>query len=213
MSTPKYGRPEDEPTQFLPPQPAPPRPQTLAYSQQPFEHEPTADVLDARNSGWDIPTPPIEERTNTPKRRVDLAVDLPKYLGSAVVTTVIAALVGYLGVLLLNVVTTWVPESYWTRHGLGRPENSAITAAALAGASAVIAAGVMWLLLTITARTGMFFTVITVLVGAIGFLTTLASGPWQSTVGVAILFAVTAGVIGGLTCGYARLCTTRPDRY
>ena len=184
-------------------------PSTLAYSEQypAYAAEPSEPHYD-NTTGDSAYQPPA------PKRQpVDLGVDLPKYVGSAVVAAIVAALLAYLGVLLVNTIATWIPDTYWLDRNLIRPEHSPATAAWLAGASAIVAAGTMWILLTLTARTGMFFTAITTLIGAIGFLTILSTGPWQTTIGIAALFALTAAVIGGLTGGYTRLCTTRPERY
>ncbi|MDF3285024.1 hypothetical protein [Gordonia sp. N1V] len=154
------------------------------------------------------PAPP-----GLPRREFDPGVALGQYVGSAVVTLVVAGLVGYLGAILLNWVIGLVPARYWPEHALSAPVYDPATAAMLAGASAIVAAAIMWLLLKITARTGMFFSALTALAAAIGFLSIYQSGPWQTTLGPAVLFVVVAAVIGVCTTGYTRFSTTTPERY
>lgn len=186
------------------------RPETRAYSQAY-----PADDIGAAQYGpvYDRADGQLDHSPRRRRRHFDPGVDLGRYVGSAVVTTVVAALIAYLGVLLANTIAGWVPESYWQGHALLRPESGPGQAAWLAAAGAILASGVMWLLLQITTRTGMFFTAIATLVAAIGFLTILAADPWQTTLGSAIVFAITVAVVGGITAGYARLSTSRPERY
>ncbi len=201
----------NDPTAYIPRSGAEigPRPETRAYSQA-YPADDLGALYDPHNGQQDH----VQSRRNdVPRRQFDPGVDLGRYVGSAVVTTVVAALIAYLGMLLANTIAGWVPDLYWQEHTLIRPEGGPGRAAWLAAAGAIIASGMMWLLLQITTRTGMFFTAITTLVAAIGFLTILAAGPWQTTIGAAVVFAITAAVIGGITAGYARLSTSRPERY
>ena len=191
------------------------RPETRAYSQTDaahWLHEVDADARPAHDRVA-MSDAPAMIRDGVRRRSFDPGVDLGRYVGSAVVTTVVAALIAYLGVLLADTIAGWVPATYWQEHALIRPDSSPGQAAWLAAAAAIIASAVMWLLLQITTRMGMFFTAITTLIAAIGFLTILAAGPWQTTIGAAVVFAVTAAVVGGITAGYARLSTFRPERY
>ncbi|MYR08986.1 hypothetical protein GTV32_22905 [Gordonia sp. SID5947] len=192
------------------------RPATAAYSEpSPLNYYPDTDPT---GTGSAPPTGGHTQRSEIPTERkhrsFDPGVDLTRYVGSAAFTAITAALVGYLGVLLINIVTTrWVPAAYWIEHALSRPALTASTAAWLSAAAAIVAAGIMWLLLKITNRTSMFFTAIAALVAAIGFVITYASGPWQATLGPAFLVAVVIAVIGVITTGYTRLSTTDPARY
>ena len=136
-----------------------------------------------------------------------------RYIGSAVITAGIAAAGAYLGMRVLNLVMGWVPASYWITRGLVAPHYDPTVAAWLAAASAIIAAGVMWLLLQITASTAMFAAAITALVAAIGAVVILGTGTWQLTLGPALLFAVMTAAIGVMTAAYTRFSTTRPERY
>lgn len=217
----------NDPTDHLPGDPATPPEPTWAYSQQPDPPRPlTAAYTDPTPPAYpDADTahqhyPPEATGTGHPflservRHAFDPGVDLTRYVGSAAFTALTAALVGYLGVLLINIVThQWVPAAYWLEHALARPELTPSTAAWLSAAAAIIAAGIMWLLLKITNRTSMFFTAIAGLVAAIGFVITYASGPWQTTVGPAALVAAVITVIGVITTGYTRLSTTDPTRY
>lgn len=216
------------------------RPSTTAYSAAdaplaPYEPGYTPGPYDYANGGYiDQYDPPVQPRIDAyaaeqyetggapapqgrPTHRrsaFDPGVDLGRFVGGAVITAVIAAMVGYLGVLIVNVATSrWVPGNYWIDHQLVRPELSPSTAAWLAAAAAIVAAGAMVGLLQITNSAGMFFTLIAALLAILGFVIAITSGPWPATVGQAGLIAVVIGVVGVLTTSYTRMTITTPERF
>lgn len=182
-----------EPIRYFHPEPSYPAPQAVS--------------ADSEHSHQKRPPHPA------PRKSFDPGVDLVRYIGSAVITAGIAAAGAYLGMRVLNLVMGWVPASYWITRGLVAPHYDPTVAAWLAAASAIIAAGVMWLLLQITASTAMFAAAITALVAAIGAVVILGTGTWQLTLGPALLFAVMTAAIGVMTAAYTRFSTTRPERY
>lgn len=137
---------------------------------------------------------------------------LGPFVGSAVMTAVIAGLAAWLGVFVINRLTqTSVPQDYWVRHGVAPTMLSTTTAVTFAAAFAIVGAGAMWLLLMITPQAQTFFNAIAVLVGAIATVVTLAAHPWQESLGQAALVAAIAMIIATLTPRYTRLTTTTPE--
>lgn len=230
--------PEQHPTQrFDPPAPAP-RP--LAYSEVP-DGDPYSNLydgpddsvahLDRRHLGpasgfnphaaaWGedrYPDPqPHTTTQDTPalSASCDAGVDLLRFIACALVTAIVAALVAILGVFVANAATQrWTPATYWIDHALPTPTVSGVGAVALSVGAALLAAGVMWVLLNATPAAGGFFCALGVLVTAIAMLLVATSGPWQTTLGPAVIVGMVSTAIIPLTCRYARLTTTRPGRF
>ncbi len=231
--------PEQHPTQqFDTPTPTP-RP--LAYSEAPdpdpdeILYTSPNEVLIARDRGHledlDLTRQPGQPGFNphaaawgddrypdphprTRPTRCAAGVDLLQFVAAALVTAIIAALVAVLGAFVANAATQrWTPASYWTGHGLSAPTISGVGAVVLSVGATLLAAAIMWLLLTATPAAGGFFCAIGVLVTAITMLLVVTSGPWQTTTGPAVVAGMVGTVIVSLTGRYAQHTTSRPDRF
>ncbi|MGI6797670.1 hypothetical protein [Gordonia sihwensis] len=140
-------------------------------------------------------------------------MDVPKYLGGAAVTAVVAGLLTYLGAVIIGgIMANWIPASYWPDHGLARPVIDAALWAWTGAAAAILAAAVMWALIKVTPVPARFFSALSVL-AAIGAATAmLTSGPWQTVILPAVLALIVVMVIGSLTALYTRYTITTPRR-
>ncbi|GAA4685039.1 hypothetical protein [Gordonia humi] len=226
MSTPSNpDRPHDtdaDYTQVMGPHTPPPRPQTLAYTHIDNTYDSTpyesADQLYPGPVDPSYPTypqqaPPAAPAGLGPRPSFDPGVDLPKYVGSAAVTAAIVGILAYVGAVIIEAIATrWVGVEYWTEHQLTQPAADGVLWAWVA-AGAIVAAGLMWLLLKITNLAGSFFTALAVLAVLAFGLVALLAGPWQSTIGPAALGVIVILTITTLTTGYTRLSVTTPEHY
>lgn len=145
--------------------------------------------------------------------RFDPGVNLGVFVGSAVMTAVIAGLGAWLGTLVVNAAITAVPPRYWLAHHLGAQLVPTAPPIWLAASAAIVCAGLMVALLNLTTQAGVFFGALVGLVGTIITLLTLTSGPWQLTLGPAVLVALLTALVASLTRGYTMLTVTRPERF
>lgn len=184
-------------------------PWTRAYSDQP-----------PPPNGWMVPAPdphvddsgsPTPVLSPPPTLAFNPGIDTRRYIGSAIGSMVGLALLCGGGAWLIGTVYEHVvPASYWIHVGVTPAPISWPWAAAVGGAAAVLAAGLMWILLIGTANAGVLFTVIVGAITVLAVAITWFTHPWQLAIGPALLVAAAGWSMWTLTVGYAANTILRP---